>query len=258
VRNSKFTFETGLDIGRHRSVNQDRVVTDEPAGVVVLADGMGGHNAGEVASEMAANYVCKSLTAWLASVKPTTASRRLPVKLDELIRKADWKIFEAASLNPTLRGMGTTIVVAVVRSSRVVIGHVGDSRAYLFRNGALLQLTQDHSVFERDLLMGRVSAEDRYRADSRSILTRAVGVTGDVVPEVKMHALQPWDRILVCSDGLTEMLPDREIERIMKNRSSLVADELVSQANAAGGKDNISVVVINCEIGRTTADPRYD
>ncbi len=248
MRISGFTFETCVDIGRYRSVNQDCVAIDQPTGVVVLADGMGGHNAGEVASEIAATYVCQSLAAWLARVEPTTASRRLPLQLDNLIRKADWRIFETASLNPSFCGMGTTIVVAVVRKGRIVIAHVGDSRAYLFRDGALVQLTQDHTVFQRDVLMGRVSPEDRSRSDSRSILTRAVGVTGDAVPEVKKHALRPGDRVLVCSDGLTEMLPDREIEKIMRNRSNLVADELVGRANAAGGKDNISVVVINCAI----------
>lgn len=238
-----------MHVGRYRSVNQDFVVVDWSRGVAVLADGMGGHNAGEVASEMAATFVCKSLTAWLARVEPTTASRRLPLKLEQAIQKASWGLFDRASLDPLLRGMGTTIVVAVVRGRRVVIGHVGDSRAYLFRDDAMLQLTQDHTVFQRDILMGRTSPEHRSRSDSRRTLTRAVGVTGDVIPEVKKYALRSGDRILLCSDGLTEMLPDHEIAKIMRNRSGLVAAELVARANEAGGKDNISVVVINCVIG---------
>ncbi len=234
-----------VDTGRTRANNEDAVVVDEACGVAVLADGMGGYKAGEVASGMATHLVHGALSRWLAEDGRDASDAEVRRVLERAVDSANRQIFNAANLNPDYQGMGTTLVCAVFRGPRVLIGHVGDSRAYRLRAGRLARLTRDHSLLQEQIDAGLITPQEAAVSTMKNLVTRAVGVEDTVLVESHVHALQPGDCILMCSDGLSDMLPEPAIEQLMQGEvePDALCRRLVQAANDAGGRDNISVVV---------------
>jgi len=239
-------FATALDVGRARTNNEDSVALDADAKVVVLADGMGGYNAGEVASGMATSLVCSSLVQWL-SVHVAPTARELALAMEKSVGQANRAIFDAANGDPQYSGMGTTLVMVVVAGGHLVVGHVGDSRAYRLRGGQLQRLTRDHSLLQEQLDAGLITPAQAARSTNRNLVTRALGVEAEVSLEAREHSLMQDDLLLLCSDGLTDMVGDEGIcDLLCHTHASLqtACHSLVDAANAAGGRDNISVVLV--------------
>jgi PPM family protein phosphatase len=239
-------FDAAVDAGRARSNNEDAVAFDAEASLAVLADGMGGYNAGEVASQMATSFVCTELGRWLREASPQATDQDIRRAMDICVDNANRAIFNAANSNPQYAGMGTTLVVAVFRQGHLLVGHVGDSRAYRLRGQRLLQLTRDHSLLQEQIDAGLISPEQAAFAANKNLVTRAVGVEDTVLLETHQHEVHPGDRYLLCSDGLSDMLDDETIAQLMAGHERLpdVGRALIDAANDAGGKDNISVVLV--------------
>jgi PPM family protein phosphatase len=221
------------DTGRKRRRNEDSYVVAPP--LFAVADGMGGAQAGEVASKLAA--------AALEETDPGALSGA--ERLESLIREANRRVYERASSDPSTSGMGTTMTVALVEGDGVTIAHVGDSRAYRVRDGRLEQLTEDHSLVNELLKTGKLSPEEAEVHPQRSVITRAVGTDPDVDVDTFHVAAAEGDFFLLCSDGLTDMVGDDDIlEMVEKYRDDLdrVTKALISAANRGGGEDNITVV----------------
>jgi protein phosphatase len=252
-----FEFFSQTDTGRIRTNNEDSVAMDPAAGVAVLADGMGGYNAGEVASQMACDFILGEMVRWLFEASKSATDADVKRAMDICVDNANRAIFTAANSNPTFAGMGTTLVVSVVRPGRVLVGHIGDSRAYRFREGHLQQVTKDHSLLQEQVDAGILTPEQAAVSANKNLVTRAVGVEDFVLLETRVHDLQDGDTLLMCSDGLSDMLNDREIAEVMGSTSVLsdMAARLISAANAAGGRDNIAVMLIRAQ-GASEPAPR--
>jgi serine/threonine protein phosphatase PrpC len=226
------------DTGRKRRHNEDAFVVEPP--LFAVADGMGGAQAGELASSLAA-------AALKDSQEPGEGGEE---RVNELIQQANRRVYERQSQDAAASGMGTTMTVALVEDGRVAIGHVGDSRAYLIRNGALEQLTEDHSLVAELVRSGKLSPEEAEGHPQRSVITRALGTDPDVDVDTFSVETRPGDLFLICSDGLTTMVDDETIlAEVARNRDDLksAAKALVRAANKGGGEDNITVVFF--EIG---------
>jgi protein phosphatase len=219
---------------RGRPENEDSVLVDREHHLYAVADGMGGHRAGEVASATA----IESLRSAYAGGRP----------LDQAVEAANAAVFAKAAADDALRGMGTTLTALAVEDGHTaLLGHVGDSRAYLMRDGAVTQVTDDHSLVEQLVREGRLSPEEAQHHPQRAIITRALGVDAQVEVDVYRVELEPGDRLLICSDGLTNMLSDDTIALALRRHPDpqQAADTLVDMANQAGGDDNITVVVLD-------------
>lgn len=243
-------FASALDVGRARTNNEDSVALDPDANVAVLADGMGGYNAGEVASGMATSLVSSSLVQWLsarrAAPTPPTA-RELAQAMGRCVEQANRAIFDASNTHPQYSGMGTTLVMVVVAGGHLVVGHVGDSRVYRLRGAQLQRLTRDHSLLQEQLDAGLITPAQAARSTNRNLVTRALGVEAEVTLETRDHSLVQEDLLLLCSDGLTDMVDDEGICDLLCHTHASLQDacqSLVDAANAAGGRDNISVVLV--------------
>ena len=224
------------DIGRVRSRNEDSVAVDAGTGLLVVADGMGGHNAGDVASRMAIEGVIGAMQA---------STGEADDRLVAAVRQANLAIYAAAGEDYERSGMGTTVVAVWLRPTRLVVAHVGDSRLYRLRDGVIEALTRDHSQVQ-DLVDRGILTPAQARASTRkNFLSRALGTDPDVVIDSAAHTPAAGDVYLLCSDGLTNMVEDEEIVAIIRGSASLAAatDLLVSQANEYGGRDNISVAL---------------
>jgi serine/threonine protein phosphatase PrpC len=241
-----FEFFCATDTGRARNNNEDSVAVDEGASIAVLADGMGGYNAGEVASSMATSFIKTELGRWLLEAASNATDSDVRRAMDICVDNANRAIFNAASSNPQYAGMGTTLVVAVFREGRLLMGHVGDSRAYRLRANRLAQITHDHSLLQEQIDAGLITAAQAAFSANKNLVTRAVGVEDSVLLETHLHDLLPGDLYLLCSDGLSDMLNDETISKMLQACDSLevAAGALVSAANDAGGKDNISVILV--------------
>jgi serine/threonine protein phosphatase PrpC len=227
------SYARASDTGRKRRRNEDSYVVAPP--MFAVADGMGGAQAGEVASKLAA--------AALEETDPATLSG--PERLISLIQEANRRVYERSSSDPSTSGMGTTMTVAVVEDAGVTIGHVGDSRAYLVREGKLEQLTEDHSLVNELLKSGKLSPQEAELHPQRSVITRAVGTDPDVDVDAFVVDVTEGDIFLLCSDGLTDMVGDDDIlDTVERHREDLdrVTKALVSAANRGGGEDNITVI----------------
>ncbi len=241
----KCDFFSLTDTGRVRANNEDAVAVVPALGLVVLADGMGGYNAGEVASTLATQVVTRRFDhLWTDSAD---APRVMPMVLDAML-SANRAVFEAAQATPAHRGMATTLVTAVFQRQRLTIGHVGDSRAYRLRQGRFIGLTRDHSLLQEQLDAGLIPPHLARVAHYKNLVTRAIGVAADVNVEVHEHAIQSGDTYLFCSDGLNDMLPDAEMAQVLRQVGPLerAGHELLRRANEAGGRDNISLVLVQC------------
>jgi serine/threonine protein phosphatase PrpC len=229
---------TRTDTGRQRSANEDSLFVRAP--VFVVADGMGGAQAGEVASKAAADSFDREL--------PAAPPERV---LEETIEAANRTIHEHARTDPDLAGMGTTITATIVdpEAEEVAIGHVGDSRAYRLRAGKLERLTRDHSLVEEMRRKGQLTDAQAEDHPQRSIITRALGPEPEVVVDLQTVPAQAGDVFLVCSDGLTTMLGDEQIARLLSRATSMqsAVRALVDEANRAGGRDNITVIAFRLE-----------
>ncbi len=232
--------QAGLsDVGRQRDANEDNYVIAAP--LFAVADGMGGAQAGEVASRTAADVF----------EHVTGEGDRPEQLLTELTREANRQIFEMSQSDASRRGMGTTLTAAMVWSEGVSIGHVGDSRAYRLRDGKLEQLTHDHSLVAELQRSGQLTAEAAENHPQRSIITRALGPEADVEVDAHTHTARAGDVYVLCSDGLTGMISDADMEGILRGADTLddAARALVKAANQSGGKDNITVVLFRLEEG---------
>jgi PPM family protein phosphatase len=247
-------LSAAVDPGRARSNNEDSVALDSDVALAVLADGMGGYNAGEVASNMATSFIRTELGRWLREAQSHASDAEVRRAMDICVDNANRAIFNAANSNPQYAGMGTTLVVAVVRENRLLVGHVGDSRAYRLRAGRLQQITRDHSLLQEQIDAGLITPEQAAFSANKNLVTRAVGVEDTVLLETHQHEVQPGDMYLMCSDGLSDMLDDASIGQLLQAHDSLTAacQGLIDAANDAGGKDNISVVLARASGGAST------
>ncbi|MBI3221598.1 MAG: Stp1/IreP family PP2C-type Ser/Thr phosphatase [Nitrosomonadales bacterium] len=238
--------------GMVRSHNEDSVACEPACGLVVLADGMGGYNAGEVASGIAISVVATEVSHRLQEASPTDRDEESGeelgvVLLRDNIQKANASIFHAAQSQPQYAGMGTTIVSGLFYDNRLVAGHVGDSRMYRLRGEALEVITRDHSLLQEQLDSGMISAADARQSKNKNLVTRAVGIDAEVVPEIHVHDVLVGDIYLLCSDGLNDMVEDEDIQSIlyaMQGNIQLAASQLIQAANDNGGRDNVSVILV--------------
>ncbi len=240
------------DAGIVRSHNEDSIVTDAKCGLVVLADGMGGYNAGEVASGMATSIISTELQQALWTGAPdgsalTCAGTPTQRLLIEQIEKANGSIYQAAQSHAQYAGMGTTLVAAVFHDNRITTAHIGDSRLYRLREGRLEQLTKDHSLLQEQIDSGMLTPEQARFSQNKNLVTRALGIEPAVEAEVHEFAAMPGDVYLLCSDGLNDMVSDEDIAMTLHTLSGslgLAAQQLVQLANDNGGRDNISVILV--------------
>ena len=241
----RFEFAHASDTGLVRDNNEDSVGCDEEQGVAVLADGMGGYNAGEIASAMAVTFVRNELVQWLRTTGSQPLAADTQRALEACVNRVNAAIFHAAQANAQFAGMGTTLVAGIFAHGRVTLGHVGDSRCYVWRRGALIQLTKDHSLLQEQIDAGVISAEQAKVAVHKNLVTRALGVDALVRVDIQVHRPLVGDIYLMCSDGLTDMLDDAAIAQTLNGVQPLSekVKTLIHQANAAGGRDNISVLL---------------
>lgn len=243
--------------GMVRSHNEDSVACEPAYGLVVLADGMGGYNAGEVASGIAVSVVVTEVSHSLQDASPIdrdeTSGEELGVMLlRNNIQKANASIFHAAESQPQYSGMGTTIVSGMFYDNRVVVGHVGDSRMYRLRGEVLETVTRDHSLLQEQIDGGIISVEDARLSKNKNLVTRAVGIDAQVVPEIHVLDVLVGDVYLLCSDGLNDMVEDEDIQSTLyalQNNLPLAASQLIQMANDNGGRDNISVILVKVKGG---------
>jgi PPM family protein phosphatase len=239
------------DPGLLRPHNEDAVFGDAALGLAILADGMGGYNAGEVASGMATTLLAGSLIGTLDEREPQqidaagvrVAHRQLRDRIDD----ANAEIYFAGQNQPKFAGMGTTLVVGWFYDNLLTVAHVGDSRLYRLRGNSFDRLTRDHSLLQEQLDSGIIGAKDARFSLSKNLVTRALGVDLVVEPEIRDFPVEPGDVYLLCSDGLNDMVDDLEIGltlRELRDNPVGAADELVRMANGNGGRDNVSVVVV--------------
>lgn len=232
------------DRGRVRPANEDSVLADAEAGILIVADGMGGHRAGEVASDMAVSTIHLSLKEAMAG--PDSAGLDVPGLLGRAIEQANQAIWSRADADWDLRGMGTTVVVVFSPAEPLWIAHVGDSRAYLARRGEFVRLTQDHSLVAQMVKAGEITPEEARTHPLRNVISRCLGTEKTVQPDIQSLAWAPGDTLVLCSDGLTGMLEDGEIEAVLRAAGDdleAACRTLISSANERGGKDNISVIL---------------
>jgi protein phosphatase len=247
--NYEFCFRT--DPGLARENNEDSVTVDEPTRLGILADGMGGYNAGEVASGMATTFIKSELGRWLAQAGRHANGREVRRAMEICVDNANRSIFNAANSNPQYSGMGTTLVVGVFQDGRLMLGHIGDSRCYRLRATQLEQITKDHSLLQEQMDAGLITPEQAATSTNKNLVTRALGVEDAVLLEVNEHRVEPGDLFLMCSDGLSDMLDDEAIAHILSSEGSLEQKtvQLIDAANANGGRDNISVLLAQANSG---------
>ncbi len=231
------------DIGKRRKLNQDYVYTSEqPVGPVpnlfIVADGMGGHNAGDLASRLAVSTIVEVIAA--------SQEKELEDMFEAAIELANRKVYDHACRNPELEGMGTTVVAATCSDGMLFVANVGDSRLYVVGRHGMKQVTRDHSWVEEMVRRGGLGKEEARNHPDRNIITRAVGAEEKVKPDFFRVELKEGDMVLMCTDGLTNMLEDEEIRMALDGARDLVeqAETLVRRANENGGRDNISVILI--------------
>jgi len=228
------------DCGRRRTSNEDAFLADGHLGLFVVADGMGGHAAGEVAARLAVDTVRRVLGESGAGPEPR-------LTIERAIREANRAIVERTHEHESLEGMGTTLVLALIDTASAWISHVGDSRAYRVREGSLQLLTRDHSWVNEQIRMGLLSQEEARRHPWRNVVTRALGSREQVEAEVGVEDLVPGDRILLCSDGLNSMVKEERILEAIRGAGSdleLACQRLVELANGSGGEDNVTVLLL--------------
>ena len=243
------------DVGRVRTNNEDSFRIVEPLNLFILSDGMGGEAHGEVASAMAVDIINKFCEAekedsgaTVLDEAPANVSSQTR-RLKNAVAKANFQIYQAAQKNPEQRGMGATITTLWLKETLLSIAHVGDSRAYLLRNGNLQQLTNDHSLVAEQVRRGLITPQQAEESEMQSVLLRALGAHPEVEIDVDEVEIIPRDVLLLCSDGLTRMVTEPEIAGALQAETvpSAAAERLISLANENGGVDNVTVIVVRFE-----------
>jgi serine/threonine protein phosphatase PrpC len=245
------------DPGMVRTNNEDAVCANASLGVVILADGMGGYNAGEVASGMATALLGTELELAFKQNPPFQLDRNSGRPwaygvLEREIAKANAAIYQAAQSQPQYAGMGTTLVMAVFGNNRMAVAHIGDSRMYRLRGEEFVQVTRDHSFLQEQIDSGLITKEQARHAQGKNLVLRALGVDPNVEPEIHDYAVEPGDVYLLCSDGLNDMVEDGEIAMAVQALSAnldLCAMQLIQMANDNGGRDNVSVILVKVKGG---------
>lgn len=239
------------DPGRIRSRNEDSIYVNAALGLAVLADGMGGYNAGEVASGMATNLIGASLENALIGKPPRTSDPNGTLEtrslLETAIGNANSSIYDLSLKESQYSGMGTTLVVTLFYDNCLTVAHVGDSRLYRLRDRELKVVTRDHSLLQEQIDSGMITPEEARFSQNRNLVTRALGVDTVVDPEIRDYDTLPGDIYLLCSDGLNDMLEDEEIAATLNAGSGNLekaADNLIRLANENGGRDNVSVILL--------------
>lgn len=244
---SKLIVHGLTHVGQVREHNEDYIDWDASRGLIMLADGMGGHNAGEVASALAVNSIKEALFEVLNPENPVQDLENKDVVRQAIIYAND-EINRHSAEHPSCAGMGTTIVVSLFNQESVVFAHVGDSRIYRFRDNKLQQVTSDHSLVQEMVDNGFLTEDEALQSNSRNLITRALGIADVVDVDISEDQVEVGDIYLLCSDGLTDLVTDKEISPILVNAEGnieIAAQQLVDLANEKGGKDNISVVLVS-------------
>lgn len=242
-------FAALTDTGMVRAHNEDSIAWLPKYGLAVLADGMGGHRGGEIASGIAAAVVQEAITQQLGQISPLVEiikAKKMRHIVGQAVQQANSAIFTTAMQNAEYAGMGTTLVVALFRHDYVVLANIGDSRAYRIRDQSMVQLTRDHSYLQEQIDAGFLSQEEARVSENRNLVTRALGIESMANADIDEHATLPGDIFLLCSDGLTDMLTDARIlaEIIQPSTLDDACERLVRQANLHGGADNISAILV--------------
>lgn len=241
-----YTFFTKTDPGLARENNEDSVAVDETTRLAVLADGMGGYNAGEIASGMATAFIKSEMARWLTEAGKTAKIKEIRRALEICVENANRSIYNAASSNAQYSGMGTTLVVGVFQGAKLILGHIGDSRCYRLRASEFTQITRDHSLLQEQIDAGLLTVEQAATSTYKNLVTRALGVDDTVMLELNEYDVEVGDIYLMCSDGLSDMVEDPEIGSVLLGQQSMdqMAEQLVAVANDHGGRDNISVLLV--------------
>ncbi|MBX6333395.1 MAG: Stp1/IreP family PP2C-type Ser/Thr phosphatase [Gemmatimonadaceae bacterium] len=231
----------GTNTGMIRSGNEDSYFSDPEHGLFVVADGMGGHAAGEVASDMAVRILADELRE-----VHTTPGDEIPRRVEQSFKHANLAIYQRTLTEVDKQGMGTTTSLLLLRGSRYLIGQVGDSRVYLLRDGTLRQLTKDHSYVQEQVDAGVLTPEQARYHPYSNVITRCIGAGAEVQPDIYVGEVQRGDTFLVASDGLTGMVDDRRLQQLLAARAPAqrVVDALIAEANGRGGLDNITAIVV--------------
>lgn len=248
----KLEFVAASDVGRKRTHNEDSVGTEPSLGLAVLADGMGGYKAGEVASAIAVNVILDELRKSLAHRSPAEVDEASGYSVGSLLARdavlrANETVFQTARSQPQYQGMGTTVVVALFYDDRVSIVHVGDSRLYRLRLGELDQVTVDHSLLQELVDKGFYTLEEARQSVQKNLVTRAIGVEAEVQAEVQEEPVASGDIFVICSDGLHDLVDEQDIRLTLTETGAtleLAAQRLIELANDRGGTDNISVILV--------------
>ncbi|HVS27308.1 MAG TPA: Stp1/IreP family PP2C-type Ser/Thr phosphatase [Burkholderiales bacterium] len=243
---------TATDPGMVRMLNEDSIAADDASGFVILADGMGGYNAGEVASGIATAMLGATLRQALQTTDPgqiePASGEPMAVKmLKEHIAGANTSIYQAAKSQPLYAGMGTTLVAGLFYDNRVSVAHIGDSRLYRLRGEEFKQITRDHSLLQEQIDSGMITEEMAKLSQNKNLVTRALGIDPEVEPEIHTYEALPGDIYLLCSDGLSDMVEDEELHLALMGLQAnlpLASQQLVQIANDNGGRDNVSVILV--------------
>lgn len=248
------------DPGMARPNNEDSVMANVPCGLAVLADGMGGYNAGEVASGMATALLGaelkKAFDIRSPDARDASGKSWAHVALENEIAHTNSVIYRAAQSQPQYAGMGTTLVISVFHNNKLTVAHIGDSRMYRLRDGAFEQITRDHSLLQEQIDSGLLTREQARYSRNKNLVTRAVGVDAEVLPEIHDYDVLPGDIYLLCSDGLNDMVEDDEIGMALGMLSANIevcATQLIQMANDNGGRDNVSVILVKVKSGYPAA-----
>lgn len=233
------------DIGQVRSSNQDTYRCGRLTGEAVYAvvcDGMGGANGGNIASNTAADIIEKRIVSQYREDMPEASVLNM---LESAVDAANVEVFDKAAADPALMGMGTTLIAVIVDGGRALIVHVGDSRVYHLKSGELVQVTTDHSVVQEMIAKGQITEEQAKGHPRKHFITRAIGVESDVRPDFDIVDVVPGDRMLLCSDGVTNMIPDAQLKALLQDGDAAdLPAVLIKTANENGGEDNITAVII--------------
>ena len=234
------------DIGKARELNQDYYYisedTDEPK-LYILADGMGGYKGGEIASKLATDSVRKYIQTNFSSI--AKEKEEILKLINSAVEYANMVVYEKSKEIPELEGMGTTIEICLIYNNKAYIGHIGDSSIYRIRKDVIRKLTKDHSYVQKLVEDKKITREEAKIHPKKNMLTKALGCTAYVEPDLRARNFEKGDVFIICSDGLTNMVDEKRIYELVKNDITTATDNLIKEANDAGGYDNITVIIIS-------------